>query len=174
MYLLGYDSNKNLARMNRAVKENIKLYLSQYRLLTDAINLKDGYVVNIGVKFNIVVKRGYNKNDVLFKSIQKVKEFFQTEKWQIGQPIVLSDLAYQISLVDGVVSLVPPETNNPNKELILIENKNSTFHGDNYSDNIYDMLSATKDGIVYTSVDPSIFELKFPNSDIEGKVVGDK
>jgi hypothetical protein len=174
MYLLGYDSNKNLARMNRAVKENIKLYLSQYRLLTDAINLKDGYVVNIGVKFNIVVKRGYNKNDVLFKSIQKVKEFFQTEKWQIGQPIVLSDLAYQISLVDGVVSLVPPETNNPNKELILIENKNSTFHGDTYSDNIYDMLSATKDGIVYTSVDPSIFELKFPNSDIEGKVVGDK
>ena len=174
MYLLGYDSNKNLTRMNRAVKENIKLYLSQYRLLTDAINLKDGYVVNIGVKFNIVVKRGYNKNDVLFKSIQKVKEFFQTEKWQIGQPIVLSDLAYQISLVDGVVSLVPPETNNPNKELILIENKNSTFHGDTYSDNIYDMLSATKDGIVYTSVDPSIFELKFPNSDIEGKVVGDK
>ena len=174
MYLLGYDSNKNLVRMNRAVKENIKLYLSQYRLLTDAINLKDGYVVNIGVKFNIVVKRGYNKNDVLFKSIQKVKEFFQTEKWQIGQPIVLSDLAYQISLVDGVVSLVPPEINNPNKELILIENKNSTFHGDTYSDNIYDMLSATKDGIVYTSVDPSIFELKFPNSDIEGKVVGDK
>ena len=174
MYLLGYDSNKNLVRMNRAVKENIKLYLSQYRLLTDAINLKDGYVVNIGVKFNIVVKRGYNKNDVLFKSIQKVKEFFQTEKWQIGQPIVLSDLAYQISLVDGVVSLVPPEINNPNKELILIENKNSTFHGDTYSDNIYDMLSATKDGIVYTSVDPSIFELKFPNSDIEGKVVGDR
>lgn len=174
MYLLGYDSNKNLVRMNRAVKQNLKLYLSQYRLLTDAINLKDGYVVNIGVKFNIVVKRGYNKNDVLFKAIQKVKEFFQTEKWQIGQPIVLSDLAYQISLVDGVVSLVPPETNNPNKELILIENKNSTVHGDTYSDNIYDMLSATKDGIVYTSVDPSIFELKFPNSDIEGKVVGDK
>ncbi len=174
MYLLGYDSNKNLVRMNRAVKQNIKLYLSQYRLLTDAINLKDGYVVNFGVKFNIVVKRGFNKNDVLFKAIQKVKEFFQTEKWQIGQPIVLSDLAYQISLVDGVVSLVPPETNNPNKELILIENKNSTVHGDTYSDNIYDMLSATKDGIVYTSVDPSIFELKFPNSDIEGRVVGDK
>ena len=92
----------------------------------------------------------------------------------MNQPIVLGDLAYQISLVDGVVSLVPPETNNPNKELILIENKNSTVHGDNYSDNIYDMLSATKDGIVYSSVDPSIFELKFPNSDIEGKVVGDR
>ena len=79
--------------------------MSQYRVLTDGINLKDGYIINIGVKFNIVVKRGYNKNDVLFKVIQKVKEFFQIEKWQINQPIVLSDLAYQISLVDGVVSL---------------------------------------------------------------------
>ena len=138
--------------------------------MTDAINLKDGYIINIGVKFDIIVKRGYNKNDVLFKAVQKVKEFFQVEKWQIGQPIILSDLAYQISLVDGVVSLVPPSTNNPNKELILIENK----RGGDYSSNTYDIESATKDGIIYPSLDPSIFELKFPNSDIEGKVVGDR
>ena len=77
--------------------------------MTDAINIKDGYVINIGVKFNIITRRGYNKNDVLFRAIQQVKNFFATEKWQINQPIVLSDLAYQISLVDGVVSLVPPD-----------------------------------------------------------------
>ena len=76
MYLLGYDADKKLVALNRAVKQNLKIYLSQYRILTDAINLKDGYVINISVKFNIIVKRGYNKNDVLFKSIQKVKEFF--------------------------------------------------------------------------------------------------
>ena len=172
MYLLGYDKNKKLVEINQAVKQNLRTYLSQYRILTDGINLKDGYVINIGVKFNIVVKRGYNKNDVLFKAIQKVKEFFQIEKWQINQPIVLSDLAYQISLVDGVVSVVPPEQNNPNKELILIENKVRTADG--YSGNVYDITSATKDGIIYPSLDPSIFELKFPNTDIEGKVVGDR
>jgi len=172
MYLLGYDKNKKLVEINQAVKQNLRTYLSQYRVLTDGINLKDGYVINIGVKFNIVVKRGYNKNDVLFKAIQKVKEFFQIEKWQINQPIVLSDLAYQISLVDGVVSVVPPEQNNPNKELILIENKVRTADG--YSGNVYDITSATKDGIIYPSLDPSIFELKFPNTDIEGKVVGDR
>ena len=172
MYLLGYDKDKKLVEINQAVKQNLRTYLSQYRVLTDGINLKDGYVINIGVKFNIVVKRGYNKNDVLFKAIQKVKEFFQIEKWQINQPIVLSDLAYQISLVDGVVSVVPPEQNNPNKELILIENKVRTADG--YSGNVYDITSATKDGIIYPSLDPSIFELKFPNTDIEGKVVGDR
>jgi len=172
MYLLGYDVNKKLVALNRAVKQNLKIYLSQYRIMTDAINIKDGYVINISVKFNIIVKRGYNKNDVLFKSIQVVKDFFAPDKWQINQPIVLSDLAYQISLVDGVVSLVPPEVNNPNKDLILIENKHSVQNG--YSGNVYDIRTASQEGVIYPSLDPSIFELKFPNSDIEGKVVGDR
>ena len=109
---------------------------------------------------------------MLFRTIQKVKEFFQIEKWQMNQPIILSDLAYQISTCEGVVSLVPPAENNPNNELILIENKFETGLG--YSGNTYDMLSATKDGIIYPSLDPSIFELKNPNSDIEGRVVGDR
>jgi hypothetical protein len=172
MYLLGYDVNKNLVGLNKAVKQNLKTYLSQYRIMTDAINIKDGYIINIGVKFNIIVKRGYNKNDVLFKAIQKAKQFFAPDKWQMNQPIVLSDLAYQISLVDGVVSLVAPEINNPNRDLILIENKHSIQNG--YSGNVYDIGSASQEGIVYPSLDPSIFELKFPNSDIEGKVVGDR
>ena len=174
MYLLGYDVNKKLVALNRAVKQNLKTYLSQYRIMTDAINIKDGYVINIGVKFNIIVKRGYNKNDVLFKSIQVVKDFFAPDKWQMNQPIVLGDLAYQISLVDGVVSLVPPEVNNPNKDLILIENKNSSVNGSDYSGNIYDIRTASQEGVIYPSLDPSIFELKRPNADIEGKVVGDR
>jgi len=172
MYLLGYNSEKKLVALNRAVKQNLKIYLSQYRILTDAVNIKDGYVINVSVKFNIIVKRGYNKNDVLFRAIQKVKQFFAPDKWQINQPIVISDLAYQISLVDGVVSIVPPEVNNPNKDLILIENKSKVVNG--YSGNVYDINSASQEGIIYPSLDPSIFELKFPNSDIEGKVVGDR
>ena len=172
MYLLGYTGTKKLAAVNQAVKQNLKTYLSQYRVLTDAINLKDAYVINIGVKFNIITRRGYNKNDVLFRAIQQVKNFFATEKWQINQPIVLSDLAYQLSLVDGVVSIVAPETNNPQKNLIVIENKYKASDG--YSGNVYDIDSASKDGIIYPSLDPSIFELKFPDADIEGMVIGDK
>lgn len=172
LYTLGYDANKKLTQLNTAVKENLKTYLSQYRVLTDAINIKDGYIINVGVRFSIVVRRGYNKNDVLLRAIQKVKEFFRIDKWQINQPIVLSDIAYQLSLVDGVVSVVPPEDNNPNKQLIVITNKHLVSDG--YSGNVYDTQSATKDGIVYPSLDPSIFEVKFPNTDIEGRVVGDR
>ena len=172
MYLLGYTSDKKLTQLNQGVKQNIKTYLSQYRVLTDAINIKDAYIINIGVRFSITVKRGFNKNEVLFNSIQAVKKHFETKKWQINQPIVLSDIAYVIGLVDGVVTVVPPRDDNPNKNLIVIENKHKVSGG--YSGNVYDLDAATRDGIVYPSLDPSIFELKYPNIDIEGRVVGDR
>ena len=171
MYLLGYDENKKLTSINDAVKQNLKLYLSQYRILTDAINLKNSYIINIGIKFAIITQRGFNKSEVLFNCIQAVKKHFDTPRWQINQPIVLSDIAYQISLVDGVASVVPPGQNNPEKQLIVIENKVLTSQG--YIGNVYDIAGATKKGVVYPSLDPSIFEVKYPNQDILGEVVGD-
>jgi hypothetical protein len=65
-YTLGYDANQNLVTLNNAVKQNLKTYLSQYRILTDAINIKDAYIVNISCRFSIITQRGYNKNEVLF------------------------------------------------------------------------------------------------------------
>ena len=171
MYLLGYDGSKKLTNLNQAVKQNLKMYLSQYRIVTDAINLKNAYVINIGIKFAIVTQRGFNANDVLFKCIQRVRNHFNIDKWQIGQPIVLSDIAYQISLVDGVASVVPPPNNNPDNDLIIVENKATTSGG--YSGNVYDIKMSTRNGVVYTSKDPSIFELKYPDTDIEGRVVGE-
>jgi hypothetical protein len=171
MYVLGYDRNRKLVALNAAVKQNLRVYLSQYRILTDAINIKDGYTINIGARFSIITQRGFNKNLVLLKCIDAVKNHFNTQKWQINQPIILSDIAYVISLVDGVASVVPPEDDNPQKQLVVIENKWRTENG--YSGHVYDLQSATKDGIIYSSLDPSIFELKYPNLDIEGRVVGD-
>ena len=171
MYVLGYDGKKKLVALNDVVKQNLRVYLSQYRMVTDAINIKDGYIVNIGVRFSIITQRGFNKNEVLLKCIDAVKKHFNTDNWQISQPIVLSDIAYKISLVDGVASVVPPEDDNPNKQIVVVDNKYRTEDG--YSGHIYDVQSATKDGIIYSSLDPSIFELKFPNTDIEGRVIGD-
>ena len=99
---MGFDASKRLATVNQAVKENIQTYLTQFRMVTDAVNIKDAFVINIGVKFSLLTKVGYNKEEVVLRAIQVVKDFFDIDKWQIGQPIVLSDLAYQISLVDGV------------------------------------------------------------------------
>ena len=171
MYTLGFDSDKKLTKMNQTSKENLKTYLSQFRLVTDAVNIKDAYVINIAVNFAILTKTGFNKNEVLLRCVSAVQDFFDIDRTQIGQPIIVSDIAYQLSLVDGVASIVPPVENNVNKLPIVIENKYKLEEG--YSGNFYDISSGLIDGVLYPALDPSIFEIKFPNSDIKGKVVGD-
>ena len=171
LYTFGYNSNKKLESLNQIVKENLKTYLSQYRLVTDAINIKDAYVINIAVNFAILTKIGFNKNDVLLRCVATVKDFFDIDRWQIGQPIVLSDISYELSLVDGVASIVAPRESNPNNLPILVENKYKTTDG--YSGNFYDINSGLIEGILYPALDPSIFEVKYPNADIKGKVLGD-
>ena len=171
MYTLGFDSDKKLTKMNQTSKENLKTYLSQFRLVTDAVNIKDAYVINIAVNFAILTKTGFNKNEVLLRCVSAVQDFFDIDRTQIGQPIIVSDIAYQLSLVDGVASIVPPVENNANKLPIVIENKYKLEEG--YSGNFYDISSGLIDGVLYPALDPSIFEIKFPNSDIKGKVVGD-
>jgi|TARA_R100000030_G_scaffold101021_1_gene95817 hypothetical protein len=170
LYVLGYDSDKKLSMLNKAVKENIQTYLTQFRMVTDAVNIKDAFVINIGVNFDLLTKVGYNKEEVVLRAIQEVQSFFDIDKWQIGQPIVLADLAYRLSLVDGVSAVVPPESNNPNNLPVSIVNKYK--ESDGYSGNLYDINAATKEGIIFPSLDPSCFELKF-SSDIQGRVVGD-
>jgi len=171
MYTLGYDSNRKLRTLTETTKQNLKTYISQYRMITDAVNIKNAYVINIGINFSILTKVGFNKNDVLLRCVSQVQDFFDIDRWQIGQPVVLGDIAYELSLVEGVASLVPPIEDNPSKEQIVV--KNLFDVGQGYSGNIYDMESSLKGGILYPALDPSIFEVKFPNSDIKGKVVGD-
>ncbi len=171
LYTLAYDGSKTLTQLNVAVKENLKTYLSQYRLVTDAINIKNAFVINIGVKFNFIARAGFNKDEITLKCIERCKEFFNIDRWQINQPIIIQELAYELSLVDGVGAIVPPDQDNPKRLPVLITNKFSSSQG--YSGNIYDIDYATKDGIVYPSLDPSIFELKYPNTDIEGRAIGD-
>ena len=171
MYTLGYDSNRKLRTLTETTKQNLKTYISQYRMITDAINIKNAYVINIGINFSILTKVGFNKNDVLLRCVSQVQDFFDIDRWQIGQPVVLGDIAYELSLVEGVASLVPPIEDNPNKEQIVV--KNLFDVGQGYSGNIYDMESSLKGGILYPALDPSIFEVKYPNTDIKGKVVGD-
>ena len=172
MYTLGFNSQKQLSPLNQTVKENLKTYLSQYRLVTDAINIKDAYVINIAVNFAILTKVGFNKNEVLLNCISRVQDFFDIDRWQIGQPIILSDISYELSLVDGVSSVVAPKGQPIGEETtIVIENKHKISDG--YSGNFYDIKSGLIDGVLYPALDPSIFEIKFPDADIKGKVVGD-
>ena len=167
MYALGYNQSKKLVRLNQAVKENIKTYLSQYRMMTDAVQIKDAWICNIGVDFAIITKKGFNKTEVLLSCVDRVKTFFRTDDWQINQPIVLSEIVGRLLSVNGVRTVVKPQEGKD--DLIIITNK----WGGSYSNNIYDIQSATFNSVVYPSMDPSIFEVKNPDTDIRGRVLGD-
>ena len=171
MYVLGYSPSKKLTMLNEVVKRNLATYLSEYRPVTDAVNIKDAYIINIGVRFSIIARVGYNKQEVLLRCINTIKDFFAPDKWQINQPIVTQDLVQDLAIVDGVASVVPPVDDNPEKTQLIFYNNYEK--GSGYSGNIYDLDSATKDGVIYPSLDPSIFELKFPSQDIQGNCVGD-
>jgi hypothetical protein len=158
MYVLGYDNNKNIALVNRAVKENLKVYLDSYRMLTDSINIRDAYVINIGVSFDIITLPSFNANEVLLRCVDAMKNYFDIDKWQINQPIMVSDIFNELLKIEGVQTV----TN------VYIDNKNDSYSG--YSDIIYDIKGATRNGIVYPSLDPSIFEVKYPNVDIKGRI----
>lgn len=159
LYTLGYDGNGAYTQLNPAVLENLKTYLNTYRIMTDAVNIKTAFVINVGLKFEIVTLPEYNSNEVLLKCINKLKSLFDKNLWQINQPIVLSKLYTELDRVEGVQS-VPS---------IKFANLYDTTQG--YSGNVYDIAAATKAGVIYPSIDPSIFEIKYPNKDIIGKVV---
>lgn len=164
-YVLGYDNDKKLSIINNATKSNLLNYISYYRILTDAINIKDGYIVNIGIDFEIVVKPNFNSNEVLLNCIQKLKDYFSVDKRQINQPILLSDLYVMLDEVDGVQSVVRPDA--AGNGGLQIVNK----EGGQYSPRKYNIKNATRKGIIYPPKDPSIFEIKYPDIDIRGRVV---
>ena len=159
LYLLGYDANKNLTQINPATLQNLIAYLQNYKILTDKINIVDGYIINIGVQFKITVFKGFNKAEVLNNCIQSVKSFFAIDNWSFNQPINLSQINFEIMQNEGVQSVSD----------IMI--KNLTIDDGNYSPVAYDINIATQNNIVYPPKDPAIFEVKYMDSDIKGLVV---
>jgi len=157
MFTLGYDANGNLTQLNTATKNNLKTYLNDYRLITDAVNILDGYIINIGVNFEITTFSNYNKREVVLNCIQSITNYFNIYNRKINQPINLGELELELANVDGVSTI-------PKLEIYNICDETHSL-------NEYDIKTATKNKIVYPSLDPSIFELKFPNTDIKGRAL---
>jgi len=159
MYVLGYNVNKNLAILNKSVKENLKTYLGEYRMLTDGVNIIDGFIINIGVDFEIIVYSNYNKREVLTNCLTELQDYFNIENWTFNKPINISEIELILANVEGVMSVPSVRVSN-------------LCGGDgNYSPNRYNIDAATKGKIVYPSLDPSIFEVKYPNKDIKGRAI---
>jgi hypothetical protein len=160
LYTLGYANDGSLTELNSITKENLKLYLEQYRMLTDEINIVDAFIVNIGVSFDVIAFKNYNLNDVAARCIDAVQQYFDITKWNINQPIILSDLTYKLGSIEGVQTVMNVE----------VTNKYRARDGREYQLYKYDINAATENGIIYPSLDPCIFEIKYPEVDIQANI----
>jgi len=159
LYVLTYNNEGKLSISTSSLKTNLKTYLNQYRMIGDTVSIKDAFVINIECNFEIITLPNYNNNEVLINCVNALKVFFNINNWQINQPIIMRDLYTTLDAIEGVQTV----------KNIIINNKRGTSSG--YSQYAYDVKGATQNGVIYPSLDPSIFEVKFPNQDIKGKVV---
>ena len=156
MFVLAYDSNGRLTTAPLTLKQNLRKYMSQYMMLTDGLTIRNAFVVNIGVKFEVLALPNYNARDVLFNCNQAMIEYFNVKNWAINQPINISAIYTALDRVKGVQTV----------QKITIENK----QGANYTGFAYDIDAATRNNIIYPAADPMIFEVRYPQQDIQGRI----
>ena len=159
LYVLSLNSQNQLDYATETLKNNLRTYMSQYRMIGDNIEIRDAFIINIGVDFEIIVLPEYNNNEVLLACVTALQTYFNINNWQINQPILIRDLYLLLDKIKGVQSV----------KNISISNKAGTNSG--YSQYAYDISGATQNQVIYPSLDPSIFEVRYPNNDIKGKVV---
>ena len=159
LYVLGFNQDKHLSITSDTVKKNLSTYLSEYRIIGDTVSIKDGFVINIGIDFEIIVLPNFNNNEVLSRCITELQNYFAIDNWTFNQPILLKELFLNLDRVRGVQTVKD----------IYITNKTGITEG--YSEYAYDIEGATQDNIIYPSLDPSVFEVKYLDTDIRGRVV---
>ena len=159
LYVLSKNILGQLRPASFALQQNLRTYLSEYRMINDSIKIKEAYIINIGIEFDIIVLPNFNNNEVLTKCIDVIQDHFDIEKWQINQPILVNRLYVILDKVEGVQTV----------QNVII--KNLTGNSIGYSDYAYDVPGALINDVIYPSIDPMIFEVKYPNEDIKGRVV---
>jgi|TARA_R100000479_G_scaffold56530_3_gene26836 hypothetical protein len=159
IYVLTKNNVGNLVTASDTLKTNLQTYLNQYRMIGDVLDIKDAYVINIQVRYEIVTLPNYNNSDIISLCNLALQDYFNISNWQINQPIILKDLSVLLDNIEGVQTVQNLQINN-------IAGTNS-----GYSQYAYDIKGATQGGIIYPSLDPSIFEVAYPGVDIGGKVV---
>ena len=158
LYCLSLNSSGQLDYPSDTLKNNLRSYLSQNRIIGDNIDIKNAYIINIRVNFEIIVLPEYNNNEILLNCINSLKGYFNTNNWQINQPILLRDIYINLDKILGVQTVKD----------VQISNIAGTTLG--YSEYAYDISGAIQNQVIYPSLDPSIFEVRYPDLDIKGRV----
>ena len=157
LYIISEDSDGNLTESTSTLKTNLKEHLSNYKMINDTIDILDARVVNLGIEIDIIAEEHKNKFDVLQSAVDAIKFEILRSKYNVAEPVRVSDIFRTLKNVDGVLDVVS----------VNVARKSGSL----YSSFSYDVEGNTSpDGRLILGREDVIFEVKYPDSDIVGTV----
>jgi len=155
-YVLASDQDSKLVMANNSLKENLKIWISNYKMINDTIDIVDGKVVNLGIEFDVIADPDYNNADVYNRCIEVLTQRYE-KALQMGEPFYLTDIYYELNRISGVV-----DTRN-----VRLVNKT----GSQYSSTSIDIdFNMSADGRYLQCPANVCYEIKFPTLDITGVI----
>jgi hypothetical protein len=160
LFIISRNSQKQLIISPDTLKDNLSVYLNQFRLISESIDILDSPIINIAIKYSISVEKGYNFQSVINEVNASLKDYFKIENFQINQPILIADISNLILNTPGALSLI---------ELKFV-GMSGTIDFNNYSSFTYVPSENLSRGMYYPPPG-GIFEVKYPDIDIVGRAI---
>lgn len=160
LHVLTRDRSGALVLAPDSLKENLSVYLSKFRLISDAIDIVDTAIVNLSIQYIVTIERGANKTNTIQNVNVNLKQYFDIKNFQIDQPIITGEVENIILNTTGVVSLISLKFNNVF----------GTLDSRIYSSFSYSPSRNTDRGMIFPPPG-GIFEVRYPNDDIQGSAV---
>lgn len=180
VYTLGIDYQGKLSSpLSEVVGDNMKEYLSMYKMVNDFVEIRSGRVINLAFDVDVFVDKAYDKGEVSKRIIELVRDYMDIRKHMMGDDIFLGDLEKEISKLDGVLNLIELRCYNKVGDAYsdtAISQKLSTFENCSGTDNtidvedIHNMIDLKASDKVLYGDTRAMYEIKFPNSDIKVNV----
>ena len=157
VHVLSEDASGYLTQSSQILKQNLKTWIADYKMVNDTVDILDAKIVNIGVEFEIVAETGFSRHDVLTVAKMSITDYFDDISHAIGESLYITDIYKELNDTNGVLDVVSVK---------IVHND-----GVNYSSQSFDVLKhMSADGRILHIPPDCIFELKYPNSDIQGAV----
>jgi hypothetical protein len=157
LYVLSQGVDGFLTTTTSTTKQNLKTWISQYKMINDTIDILDGQIVNYNIEYKVLGALDYNQTEVLEQCNSAIRDLYTT-KSLFGVPFYISDIYKALNDLDSVVDTQDVKINQK--------------FGSNYGTYSFDIEAATTDDERYIVIPENVvMELKFPDENIIGVVV---
>ena len=184
IYTLGLDYEGHLMNfLAETVAENIKEYLSNYKMINDFIEIQSGKIINLSFRVKVYIDKSYDKAEVTKRIIDMIYDYMDIRRHMMGEDIYIGDLQKELSKLDGVENLVSIRVFNKIGSNAGYSDDASTQQLVDYTTCNYDDCDAyesettgeneidlKKSDYTLFSEANSMFEIKYKNNDIKVEV----